>query len=218
MCFRIQPYFLHCRRINVGVGLPHYFFLGGRKVPGYADIKSFVPSTSEQLQPRLLQFLFRYQNTLLHFNFDLSASSALSLISTSPPPLQPTTKKTIKMPTLYETTIPVFIRQLNILSKILERGVAHAKDSANAVTEQSLVDARLISDMQTLAYQIQRVSDTSKGFAVRVAKIEPVPFEDNEKTFPELQERIAKTIKFLESVKVSYSLVKARKGRKRGER
>jgi hypothetical protein len=107
------------------------------------------------------------------------------------------------MPTLYETTIPVFIRQLQILSKLLEHGVAHAKDSDNAVTEQSLVDARLIADMQTLAYQIQRVSDASKGFAVRVGKIEPVAFEDNEKTFPELQERIAKTIKFLESVKVS---------------
>jgi len=49
---------------------------------------------------------------------------------------------------------------------------------------------------------VQRVSDTSKGFAVRVGKIEPVPFEDNEKTFPELLERIAKTIKVLESVNV----------------
>jgi len=36
-----------------------------------------------------------------------------------------------------------------------------------------------------------------------VGKIEPVPFEDNEKTFEELLERIAKTIKFLEGVKVS---------------
>jgi hypothetical protein len=106
------------------------------------------------------------------------------------------------MPTLYETTIPVFIRQLQILSTLLNHGVAHAADSSNAVTEQSLVDARLIADMQTLAYQIQRVSDSSKGFAVRVAKIEPVAFEDNEKTFAELQERIAKTIKFLEGVKV----------------
>jgi hypothetical protein len=106
------------------------------------------------------------------------------------------------MPTLYETTVSVFIRELQILSTLLNHGVAHAADSANAVTEQSLIDARLIADMQTLAYQIQRVSDTSKGFAVRVAKIEPVAFEDNEKTFPELQERIAKTIKFLEGVKV----------------
>lgn len=46
------------------------------------------------------------------------------------------------------------------------------------------------------------MSDSSKGFAVRVAKIEPVAFEDNEKTFAELQERIAKTIRFLEGVKV----------------
>jgi len=105
------------------------------------------------------------------------------------------------MPTLYETTITVFIRQLQILSKLLNHGVAHAADSSNAATEQSLVDARLIADMQTLAYQIQRVSDSSKGFAVRVAKVEPVAFEDNEKTFPELQERIAKTIRFLEGVK-----------------
>ena len=106
------------------------------------------------------------------------------------------------MPTLYETTITVFIRQLQILSKLLNHGVAHAADSSNAATEQSLVDARLIADMQTLAYQIQRVSDSSKGFAVRVAKVETVAFEDNEKTFPELQERIAKTIRFLEGVKV----------------
>ncbi len=57
------------------------------------------------------------------------------------------------MPSLYEITIPVFIRQLNILAKLLEHGVAFANDSANAHTEQSLVDARLIADMQTLAYQ-----------------------------------------------------------------
>jgi hypothetical protein len=50
---------------------------------------------------------------------------------------------------------------------------------------------------------VQRVSDTSKGVAVRVGKLEPVSFEDNEKTFPELQERIAKTIAFLKGVDVS---------------
>jgi hypothetical protein len=59
---------------------------------------------------------------------------------------------------------------------------------------------------------VQRVSDTSKGFAVRVGKIEPVPFEDNEKTFPELLERIAKTIKVLESVKVRFTPLVLRNG------
>jgi hypothetical protein len=56
-----------------------------------------------------------------------------------------------------------------------------------------------------LTRKVQTVSDTSKGVAVRVGKIEPVPFEDNEKTFAELQERIRKTIVVLESVKVSSS-------------
>jgi hypothetical protein len=61
---------------------------------------------------------------------------------------------------------------------------------------------------------VQRVSDTSKGVAVRVGKLEPVAFEDNEKTFPELQERIAKTIKFLQGVDVS-SLSRGRGGERR---
>jgi uncharacterized protein len=108
------------------------------------------------------------------------------------------------MPPLYDTTIPIFIKQLHTLSKLLTLGAAHAADSANTLTEQSLVDARLIDDMQTLAYQIQRVSDTSKGFAARVARIEPLPLKDEEKTFSELQERISKTVSYLETVKVCW--------------
>jgi hypothetical protein len=68
------------------------------------------------------------------------------------------------MLTLYEITVPVFIRQLNILSKLLEHGIAHAADSSNAVTEQSLVDARLIEDMQPLAYQSTYLLSFSSPF------------------------------------------------------
>jgi hypothetical protein len=68
------------------------------------------------------------------------------------------------MLTLYEITVPVFIRQLNILSKLLEHGIAHAADSNNAVTEQSLVDARLIEDMQPLAYQSTYLLSFSSPF------------------------------------------------------
>jgi hypothetical protein len=114
------------------------------------------------------------------------------------------------MPTLYDTTVGIFLKDLRILSKILDRGIAHAKDTGNTATEETLLGARLIADMHGLAYQIQRISDTSKGLAVRVGGGAPVPMDDNEKTFPELQERIAKTIKVLESVKVgsfpSYSI------------
>jgi uncharacterized protein len=96
---------------------------------------------------------------------------------------------------IYEVTIPPFIHGLKTLSALLEKGQSHA-----SADEASLLEARLIDDMAALPYQIQRISDTAKGCAVRVGKAEPVPMEDNEKTFPELQARIAKTIEVLEKV------------------
>ncbi|KAL2064658.1 hypothetical protein VTL71DRAFT_3796 [Oculimacula yallundae] len=103
--------------------------------------------------------------------------------------------------TLYSITIPVFLKHLDTLQKLLIKGIKHAEDAGNDLTKEKLVGSKLIADMGDLVYQIQRVSDTAKGFAVRIAKIENVALEDNEKTLAELQERIAKTIKILESVK-----------------
>lgn len=98
--------------------------------------------------------------------------------------------------TLYETTIPVFITNLKNLSKFLEKGRLHA-----SADESKLIEAKLIADMGGLPYQIQRVSDTAKGLAVRIGGVQPVSLPDNETTFPQLQERIQKTIEILESVK-----------------
>jgi hypothetical protein len=97
---------------------------------------------------------------------------------------------------LYEVSIPVFIKHLNMLSKILEKGRIHASSN-----EAGLLESKLISDMGGLIYQIQRVSDTSKGVATRAGGVAPVSLPDNETTFPQLQERIQKTIEVLNSVK-----------------
>ena len=98
--------------------------------------------------------------------------------------------------TLYDVTIPVFIANLKNLSKFLEKGRLHASPN-----ESSLIEAKLIADMAGLPYQIQRVSDTAKGVAVRSGGVDPVALADTETTFPQLQERIQKTIEILESVK-----------------
>lgn len=98
--------------------------------------------------------------------------------------------------TLYEISVPVFITNLKNLSKFLEKGRLHFSSK-----ESALVEAKLIADMGGLSYQIQRVSDTAKGVAVRAGGAAPVSLPDNETTFPQLQERIAKTIEILESVK-----------------
>ena len=88
---------------------------------------------------------------------------------------------------LYDLTVPVFIRTLGILSKFLEKGRAHAIEKG--IDESDFLTARLYEDMAPLTAQIQRVSDTSKGFAVRVGGVDNVAMEDNETSFDELQAR-----------------------------
>jgi hypothetical protein len=95
---------------------------------------------------------------------------------------------------MYQASIPLFLRGMRNLSAVLKKGEAH--DGSGA-----FVEARLAPDMLTLAGQIQRVSDTAKGAAGRLAGIETPSMPDEEKTFADLQARLDKTIAFLESVK-----------------
>ncbi|MBB5685490.1 DUF1993 domain-containing protein [Sphingobium boeckii] len=99
---------------------------------------------------------------------------------------------------LYDLTIPVFIRGLNALSQILEKGRTYAQEQG--IDSTDLLATRLTADMAPITAQIQRASDTAKGTAVRIGKIENVVFEDNEASFDDLQARIGKTIAFLEAV------------------
>jgi hypothetical protein len=99
--------------------------------------------------------------------------------------------------TMYEASVPAFIRVLGNLSKILEKAEAYA--AAKKIDPQVLVNARLAPDMFPLARQIQIASDAVKGCAARLSGAEIPSFPDTESTFAELQERIAKTVKFLES-------------------
>ncbi|TAQ87357.1 hypothetical protein B7494_g4318 [Chlorociboria aeruginascens] len=96
---------------------------------------------------------------------------------------------------LYEVTVPTFLHTLKALSAFLEKGRLHASSN-----EAGLIESRLIGDMGNLAFQIQRLSDSAKGLAVRCGKAEPVILTDNETTFPELQARIQKTVDILEKL------------------
>jgi hypothetical protein len=99
---------------------------------------------------------------------------------------------------LYDVTIPAFVRALKNLSKNLERGKNYADEKG--IDHRDLLDARLYPDMLPLIGQIQRASDTSRFVAVRVGQAAPSPMQDNESTFEDLQARIAATIDYLEKV------------------
>jgi hypothetical protein len=95
---------------------------------------------------------------------------------------------------MYQASIPLLVRGLDNLSAVLKKGAAHPEAA-------TLVEARLAPDMFTLAGQVQRASDTAKGCAARLAGIDNPGFPDTETTFAQLQERIARTIDFLQGVK-----------------
>lgn len=99
---------------------------------------------------------------------------------------------------MHSCSIPYFVRALNNLSAILDKAATHAQE--HEIDPTILVTARLFPDMFPLSRQVQIACDVSKGAAARIAGIEAPSFEDNESSFEELQERISKTIDFLNSV------------------
>jgi len=99
---------------------------------------------------------------------------------------------------LYDISVPVFVRGLGQLSHLLDKGLAHAQ--ASGIDPTVLVNARLAPDMFTLAGQIQSASDASKLGTARLAGITAPGFPDTETTYEELQARLAKTVDFLQGV------------------
>ncbi|OUS28256.1 hypothetical protein A9Q99_12030 [Gammaproteobacteria bacterium 45_16_T64] len=93
---------------------------------------------------------------------------------------------------MYQTSVPVFVRMLTNLSDILKKGQAFAEEKG--IDPDILVGSRLRPDMYNLAKQIQIATDVSKGCVSRLAGEVPPSYEDNESSFPELLERLSKTI------------------------
>ncbi len=100
---------------------------------------------------------------------------------------------------IYDASVPVMLRGLTNLSKILDKAAAQAKSEDKPLSD--LTGATLAADMKPLTFQIQSASDAAKGCAARLAGIEAPSMPDTETTFPELQQRLQKTIAFLNTIK-----------------
>ena len=100
---------------------------------------------------------------------------------------------------MYNASVPMLIHGLKNLAGILEKGADHAK--AKGFEPAVLVNARLFPDMFALARQVQIATDMAKGGGARLAGVEVPSYPDTESTFPELRERVARTIAFLKSLK-----------------
>lgn len=98
---------------------------------------------------------------------------------------------------MYQASVPSFIRMLTNLAGVLAKGAAHAE--AKKIDPAVLVNSRLFPDMFPLTRQVMIVTDNAKGGAARLAGLEPPKYEDNESSFPELMARIDKTAAYLKT-------------------
>jgi len=99
---------------------------------------------------------------------------------------------------MYEASVPLFLRGLDQLTHVLGKGAAHAQ--SGGVDPATLVQARLAPDMFTLAGQVQRASDTAKASIARLSGVAAPAMADDEASFDDLLQRCAKTRAYIAGV------------------
>ena len=99
---------------------------------------------------------------------------------------------------MYQASVPVILQMLGSLDAILDKAVEQAE--ARKIKLDVLANYRLAPDMNSLVQQIQTVSDQAKGVVARLSGVAVPSFADDEKSFADMKERIAKTVAFVKSV------------------
>ncbi|MFZ2593255.1 MAG: DUF1993 domain-containing protein [Minisyncoccia bacterium] len=100
--------------------------------------------------------------------------------------------------TLYEITVPLFIKTLENIDAQLEKAIIFA-EQRNADVNKLLHD-RIVFDQFPLVKQIQICTDIAKRTTGYIAGIEIPKYEDTETTMPEIKNRIEKTLTYIRSV------------------
>jgi hypothetical protein len=89
---------------------------------------------------------------------------------------------------MYQAAVPVTVRALDNLAHVLKKGGEHA--AVKSVTEQTLLQTRLIPDMLPLVKQVQIATDMAKNGVARLAGVEPLD---------ELHARIARAVEYIKT-------------------
>ncbi len=99
---------------------------------------------------------------------------------------------------MHTSSVPVFKQLLNGLSAILTKAEILAIEKK--FDPKVLLDARLFPDMFPLSRQVQIATDFAMSVSARLAGVEVPAYEANEQSFTELQERISKSLAFIDSL------------------
>jgi hypothetical protein len=77
----------------------------------------------------------------------------------------------------------------------LDKALVHIE--SKKWNEAALTQFRLYPDMLPMTRQVQIACDTAKGVVARLAGVDIPAYEDNEVSFADLKQRIAKTMAFI---------------------
>ena len=99
---------------------------------------------------------------------------------------------------MFQASVPVYIKMLNGLANCLKKGAAHYAE--RKLDEGSLLNYRLFPDMFTFTKQVQEATNHARN-VVRLAGQEPPKVEENEKSLAELIARVEKTVEFMNTLK-----------------
>jgi hypothetical protein len=103
------------------------------------------------------------------------------------------------MASMYQISVPIFIRHLNGLASCMK--IAQALYADKKYDETTLVSYRFFPDMFSFARQVQAATDHARTCVAALAGIEAPAYEMNEKSLAELIGRVEKSLAFLNSVK-----------------
>jgi uncharacterized protein len=100
--------------------------------------------------------------------------------------------------TLYEASVPVFLRGLQRLAGLVDLAQAHT--AANAIDAALLLDARLAPSMFPFVMQVEIAAQFSLRACAPLAQLAVPPHGDSARSFAALTSRIAAARVFLEAL------------------
>lgn len=102
---------------------------------------------------------------------------------------------------MYQASAPVFRQGLTALAAILDKLPGQCAE--RRIDPAALLADRLAPDMYPFTRQVQLAADFAKNALSRLAGREPPGFEDVETTVPQLQERIARALAVLDTIRAA---------------
>jgi hypothetical protein len=100
---------------------------------------------------------------------------------------------------IYQATVPLFLRSLENLKGIIDKGIAFQEE--REIAPEVLPNYRLAPDMLPLFAQIDVAGDMARACGARLAGMEVPEWDKSDTHLPALKSRLEKTIAFLEPLK-----------------